>query len=75
MNINSKGTYTIKGEKYEISIDYSYYYNTGTYEQPPEEDMEIESVDLNGMDITNLFWDYIEDDVYEQVIEYARENN
>ena len=75
MNINSKGTYAIKGEKYEISIDSSYYYNTGTYEQPPEEDMEIESVDLNGMDITNLFWDYIEDDVYQQVIEYARENN
>ncbi len=73
MNINTKGTYTIKGEKYEISIDYSYYYNTGTYEQPPEEDMEIESVDLNGMDITNLFWDYIEDKVYQQVIEYARE--
>tara|TARA_R110002072_G_scaffold77844_3_gene181019 strand:- start:3231 stop:3455 length:225 start_codon:yes stop_codon:yes gene_type:complete len=73
MNINTKGTYTIKGEKYEISIDYLYYYNTGTYEQPPEEDLEIESVDLNGMDITNLFWDYIEDDVYQQVIEYARE--
>ena len=75
MNINTKGTYTIKGEKYEISINYSYYYNTGTYEQPPEEDMEIESVDLNGMDITNLFWDYIEDDVYSEVIEYAREIN
>ena len=75
MNINSKGTYTIKGEKYEISIRYSYYYNSGTYEQPPEEDMEIESVDLNGMDITNLFWDYIEDDVYSEVIEYAREIN
>ena len=73
MNINTKGTYTIKGEKYEISINYSYCYNTGTYEQPPEEDMEIESVDLNGMDITNLFWDYIEDDVYSEVIEYARE--
>tara|TARA_B110000438_G_scaffold303489_1_gene365207 strand:- start:724 stop:951 length:228 start_codon:yes stop_codon:yes gene_type:complete len=75
MNINTKGTYTIKGEKYEISINYTYYYNTGTYEQPPEEDMEIESVDLNGMDITNLFWDYIEDDVYSEVIEYAREIN
>jgi hypothetical protein len=75
MNINSKGTYTIKGENYEMSIDYSYYYTSGSYELPPAEDMEIESVDLNGMDITNLFWDYIEDDVYEQVIEYAREHN
>jgi hypothetical protein len=75
MNINSKGTYTIKGENYEMSIHYSYYYTSGSYELPPAEDMEIESVDLNGMDITNLFWDYIEDDVYEQVIEYAREHN
>jgi hypothetical protein len=75
MNINSKGTYTIKGENYEMSIDDSYYYTSGSYELPPAEDMEIESVDLNGMDITNLFWDYIEDDVYEQVIEYAREHN
>jgi hypothetical protein len=78
MNINSKGTYTIKGEDYEMSIDYSYYYNTGTYEQPPEEDLEIESVDLNGMEITSLFFDYIETemgDVYQQVIEYAREHN
>jgi hypothetical protein len=75
MNINSKGTYTIKEDHYEMSIDYSYYYNTGTYEQPPEEDMEIESVDLNGMDITDFFWDFVEDKVYDQVIEYARDNN
>jgi hypothetical protein len=37
--------------------------------------MEIESVDLNGMDITDFFWDFVEDKVYQQVIEYARENN
>ena len=82
MNINTKGTCVIEEDRYEkskskwcLSINYSYYFNTGTYEQPPEEDLEIESVELNGMDITNLFWDYIEDDVYQQVIEYARDNN
>jgi hypothetical protein len=75
MNINSKGTYTISEDHYEMSIDYSYYYTSGSYELPPEEDMEIESVDLNGMDITDFFWDFVEDKVYQQVIEYARENN
>ena len=54
---------------------YSYYYNAGTYEIPPEEDMEIESVYLNEMDITDFFWEFVEDKVYQQVIEYARENN
>ena len=75
MNVNSKGTYTIQENNYVMSIDYSYYYNTGTYEQPPVEDLEIESVDLNGMDITNFFWEFVEDRVYERVIEYARDNN
>ncbi len=73
MNINTKGTYTIEQDHYVLSIDYTYYYNSGTYEQPPEEDMEIESVDLNGMDITDFFWEFVEDKVYQQVIEYARE--
>ena len=75
MNVNSKGTYTIEEDHYVLSIEYSYYYNTGTHDQPPEEDMEIESVDLNGMDITDFFWEFVEDKVYQQVIEYARDNN
>jgi len=75
MNINSKGTYTISEDHYEMSIDYSYYYTSGSYELPPAEDMEIESVDLNGMDITDFFLDFVEDKVYQQVIEYARDNN
>tara|TARA_R110000796_G_scaffold231960_2_gene350088 strand:+ start:877 stop:1104 length:228 start_codon:yes stop_codon:yes gene_type:complete len=75
MNINKRGYYTIKEDHYEMSIRYSYYFNPGTYEQPPEEDMEIESVELNGMDITDFFWDFVEDKVYQQVIEYARDNN
>ena len=75
MNRNSKGTYTIEEDHYEMSIDYSYYYTSGSYELPPAEDLEIESVDLNGIDITDFFWDFVEDKVYQQVIEYARDNN
>jgi hypothetical protein len=37
--------------------------------------MEIESVYLNEMDITDFFWEFVEDKVYQQVIEYARDNN
>lgn len=75
MNINTKGTYTIEQDHYVLSIEYTYYYNSGTYEQPPEADMEITSVNLNGMDITDFYWDYLNDSVYEDVFQYAQENN
>jgi len=76
MITDTKGTYTIeeKEDQYTLSIDYTYYHDTGTYDQPPEEDMEIKSVYLNGADITAFFLDWAEDGIYEQVIEYAREN-
>ncbi len=75
MNINTKGTYVIKQDHYVLSIDYTYYYNTGTHEQPPEADMEITSVDLNGMDITDFYWDYVDDAIHTEVWEYAQQNN
>ena len=75
MNINTKGTYTIEQDHYVLSIEYTYYYNSGTYEQPPEADMDITSVNLNGMDITDFYWDYLNDSVYEDVFQYAQENN
>lgn len=75
MNINTRGTYTIEQDHYLLSIDYTYYYNTGTYEQPPEADMEIHNVELNGMNITDFYWDYVDDAIHTQVWEYAQENN
>jgi hypothetical protein len=72
---NHKSTYTIKLDNLELDIHYSYYFNAGTYEYPPEEELEIESAYLYDIDITDLFWNYIEEDVYESVLEYARENN
>ena len=75
MNINTKGTYTIEQDHYVLSIGYTYYYNTGTYEQPPEADMEITSVELNGMDITDFYWDYVDDTLHTEVWEYAQDNN
>jgi hypothetical protein len=75
MNINTKGTYVIEQDHYVLSIDYTYYYNTGTYEQPPEAGMEITNVELNGMDITDFYWHYVDDKLHIEVWEYAQQNN
>lgn len=74
MHINNSGTFTIEDDNYVLSIDYKYYYDAGSFNQPPEEELEVMSVELNKMDITDFYWDYIDDKVYEQVIEYARNN-
>ena len=72
MNVKKNDTYNIEQETYVLSINYTYYYSSGTYEQPPEADLEIKSVTLNGMNITDFYWDFIDDAVHSQVWEHAQ---
>ena len=56
-------------------IKYKYYHDTGSYSQPPEEDLDFIQVWYNDEDITKCWWDYFdEDNMYEDVVEYARDN-
>tara|TARA_R110000796_G_scaffold64239_1_gene148889 strand:+ start:1224 stop:1451 length:228 start_codon:yes stop_codon:yes gene_type:complete len=75
MNLNKTSTYIVKEEKYELAINYNYYYNTGTHDNPPEAEMDITSVYLNGMNITEFYWNYVDDAIHTQVWEHAQENN
>ena len=73
--MKTKGTYTIaEAFSYEMEIEYDYYWMDGDYEAPPEDELEIRKVTLNGNDITNFYMDFLEDIVSEQLHEYAQEN-
>lgn len=74
MSISKKGFYELKTETYTLLVEYMYYYTSGTYEDPPVEDMEIQLVELNGMDITDFYWDYVDDGLHSQIWEYAQDN-
>ena len=74
MNINKKGMYVIRTDNYTLCIEYTYYYSSGTHEQPPEADMEVINVELNGMNITEFYWNYIDEQVHTELWEYAQEN-
>ena len=37
-------------------------------------DLEILEVTLNGMDITDFYWDWVDDAIHSQVWDYAQEN-
>ena len=59
------------------SIYYNnYYFDSGDYYQPPEEDFEINYVKVNGVDMTDFYWDISDsnDFIYQNALEYARDN-
>ncbi len=72
--MKTKGTYIVTDDNYELEIYYEYYWDNGDYNNAPEADMEILEVKLNGMDITDFYWDWIDDSINTQVWEYAQEN-
>jgi len=73
-NMRTKGTYVVTDDNYELEINYEYYWDDGDHENAPENDMEILEVNLNGMDITDFYWDWVDDSIHTQVWEYAQEN-
>ena len=69
-----KGTYVVTDDSYELEIYYEYYWDNGTWEQPPEDELTILRVLVDGFEITDFFWDYVKDDLEEDVRDYAIEN-
>jgi len=56
-NVNIKDSYYIEQDNYMLEVFYHYYSERDTN----YEELEIEKVILNGgIDITDLYWDYID---------------
>ena len=68
------GTYFKEYDSYNVAVEYEYYWDSGTWEQPPEDELTIKKVLVDGYDITDFFWDYVKDDFEEDVRHYAIEN-
>ena len=67
-------SYYIEKDTYTIEINYRYYSDSGSWEQPPEEDIEIKKVQYNGIDITQLFWDFMDNETIIDIINYDINN-
>ena len=39
--MKTRGTYSINYDTYYVLVEYEYYWDNGTHEQPPEEDLTI----------------------------------
>ena len=63
-----------KPSSYELEIYYDYYWDDGDYESPPEDELEVTKVLLNGEDITTFYYDFLETEISTQLYEYAQES-
>jgi hypothetical protein len=73
--MKTKGIYTV-GEPfgYELIIEYDYEWNEEDRFAPPEDDLYVTNVTLDGMDITVFFMDFLESSMVSELYEYAQEN-
>ena len=69
------GTFVKEDDNWNLVIDYTYYWDNGDYMQPPEAELTINSVELDGNDITKFYFDsYIDELFDEELMDYAVEN-
>lgn len=72
MKINNE--YVIDQDQYTLIVSYTYSWDNGDYNTPPEDDLEITDVELNGMDITDFYWDLLSETIDQDVYDHAIEN-
>ena len=72
--MNVKGTYLIEEYfNFTIEVDYEYYHKASTHKDPFEDRLDIKRVRLNDIDITRFYWDYLNEDMFEKIYEYAND--
>jgi hypothetical protein len=69
-----KGTYYKEDLDYEFCVEYEYYHKESTYDDPFEDRLDIKKATLNGMDITTFYWDYLNEDMFDEIYSYAVAN-
>jgi hypothetical protein len=74
MDMKINKDYVIDQDQYTLIVSYTYSWDNGDYDTPPEDDLEITDVELNGMDITDFYWDLLSDTIDQDVYDHAIEN-
>ena len=55
-------SYYIEEEEYSMEIFYEYSEDGGDYYSPSSYDLEIKKVLINSLDLTQFYWDFVENE-------------
>jgi hypothetical protein len=77
--MRTSGVYTIEDdmETYTLDFHYEWEYERETRHEPEYNEIHIHKVELNQMDITQFYWDYMADNdrIIEQIYEHLKESS
>ena len=70
-----RGTYQRVEKEYTVSVDYTYHWDNGHYDSPPDAELEVTEAYLNSESISlDFYYDYIHDQIEEDICEHAHDN-
>jgi len=70
-----RGTFERVEKEYTLSVDYTYYWDRGDYDSLPDAELDVTEVYINSEPIPmEFYYDYIHDQMEEDICEHATEN-
>jgi len=70
-----RGTFERVEKEYTLSVDYTYYWDRGDYDSLPDAELDVTEVYINSEPIPmEFYYDYIHDQMEEDIFEHATEN-
>ena len=70
-----RGTYQRVEKEYTLSVDYTYYWDRGDYDNPPDAELEVTEayIDLETIPL-EFYYDFLHDQLEEDICEHANDN-
>jgi hypothetical protein len=70
-----RGTYQRVEKEYTLSVDYTYKWDDGDYYTPPDDDLDITEAYIDSESISlDFYWDFLHDQLSEEIREHAIDN-
>lgn len=69
-----RGTYQRAEKEYTLSVDYTYYWDRGDYDNPPDAELEVTEAYIDSETIPlEFYYDFLHDQLEEDICEHAQD--
>tara|TARA_B100000900_G_scaffold390136_1_gene383591 strand:+ start:186 stop:413 length:228 start_codon:yes stop_codon:yes gene_type:complete len=70
-----RGTYQRVEKEYTLSVDYTYYWDTGDYDHPPDGELDVTEIYIDSETLPlQFYYDFLEHQLVEDICEHAHDN-
>ncbi len=70
-----RGTYQRVEKEYTLSVDYTYYWDRGDYNSPPDGEVDVTEIYIDSETLPlQFYYDFLEHQLVEDISDHARDN-